>query len=237
MFGFGAKQHVCTSCGYNVVGSRPRVCPFCGGRAANLIGADAASRRYKVTGRTVAEGVTQLRCVPRLGLEHAAYRIDADGGSVWIDCPSAYNSDLDPVDAILFTHKDFIGAANQYSDQWGCEVWMHELDRALSDLAEKSVTRGFRNEFEKFGVRGIPIGGHTPGFTVYIWRDVLFVCDYAYPPGGGMKLNPHGPTRETRAGAARLVDIVADMDGLNTVCGYNYVTRYDAWMSAFSTFV
>lgn len=237
MFGFGAKQHVCTTCGYNAIGAKPRTCPFCGGRRAHLISADAASRRYRVTAREVTEGVTQLRCVPRLGLEHSAYRIDADGGSVWIDCPSAYNSELDPVDAILFTHKDFVGAANQYADNWGCEVWMHELDKALSDLAAQSVTHTFNEAFDRFAVRAYPIGGHTPGFTIYVWRDVLFVCDYAYPPGAGMKLNPHGPARATRDGAGRLVDVLADMDGLTTVCGYNYVAPFDAWMSRFSTFI
>jgi len=85
-------------------------------------------------------------------------------------------------------------------------------------------------------VRGLHIGGHTPGFTVYIWQDVLFVCDYVYPPGGAMKLNPHGPVRATVGGAGRLAERVADED-LTTVCGYNYVTRFDAWYSGFTTLI
>ena len=237
MFGFGAKQHVCTACGYNIIGRKPRACPFCGSRAKRIISADAATRRYKVTGREVAPGVTQLRCAPRLGLEHAAYRIDADGGSVWIDCPSAFNSDLPPVDAILFTHKDFVGAANQYRDLWDAEVWMHELDRDRSTVSRNAVTLTFTGNIEKFGIRGLHIGGHSPGFTVYIWRDVLFVCDYVYPPGTAMKLNPHGPASETRQGAARLADILADESGLQTVCGYNYVVDYRSWLGNFTSFV
>jgi glyoxylase-like metal-dependent hydrolase (beta-lactamase superfamily II) len=236
MFGRGAGQYVCTACGYNAIGKRPDCCPFCGAEPKTLVSADAMGRRYQVSERPVADGVMQLRCRPRLGLDHAAYSIDADGGRVWIDCPAAFSSALTPADAILFTHKDFIGAANQYRDQWQAEVWLHESDAELSQVASHSVTHRFNGEFEKFGVRGYPIGGHTPGFTVYIWRDVLFVCDYVYPPGEAMKLNPHGPVQATREGAIRLADRVAD-EALSTVCGYNYVTRFDAWLSAFNTFI
>ncbi len=236
MFGLGSGQHVCTDCGYNAIGKRPQTCPFCGAARKALISADTASRRYRVTEQKITAGLTQLRCQPRLGLEHAAYSIDTDGGRVWIDCPSVFNSNLSPADVILFTHKDFIGAANQYRDYWQAEVWLHELDADLSQVASHSVTDTFSGNIEKHGVRGYPIGGHTPGFTVYIWQDVLFICDYVYPPGAAMKLNPHGPAQATREGAGRLAEVISDQ-ALTTVCGYNYVTRFDTWLSAFSTFI
>ncbi len=72
----------------------------------------------------------------------------------------------------------------------------------------------------------------SPGFTIYIWQDVLFVCDYAYPPGSAMKLNPHGKRDATREGASRLAGAIAGRQ-LNTVCGYNYVAEFSDWQSAF----
>lgn len=232
MFGFRKKQWVCTVCGYNMISQRPDRCPFCGSQHKDFVDSATASRRYQLTAKPVSATVTQLKCVPRLGLEHAAYRIDADGGSVLIDCPSVFSRTLDPVDCILFTHKDFIGAANQYREHWNAEVWLHKADAELSEVSKHSVDHRFSGELEKFGVQGLHIGGHTPGFTVYLWQDVLFVCDYVYPPGSAMKLNPHGPRAATRDGASQLADIVSS-HALKTICGYNYVADFGSWQSAF----
>ena len=226
-----SKQWVCTVCGYNMVGVRADRCPFCGARQDKMLDSATVSRRYRVNAKPVNETVTQLKSSPRLGLEHAAYRIDAEGGSVWIDCPSAFNSELQAVDAILFTHKDFIGAANQYKKFWGAEVWLHEADAELSEVSRHSVDHTFAGDVEKFGVRGVHIGGHSPGFTVYIWRETLFVCDYVYPPGAGMKLNPHGDRDATREGAGKLADLLS-RQSLTTVCGYNYVADFADWQPA-----
>jgi hydroxyacylglutathione hydrolase len=225
------KQWVCTRCGYNMIGARPGQCPFCGARHKEMLASAAISRRYKVSSTPVNSTVAQLKSSPRLGLEHAAYRIDAEGGSVWIDCPSSFNRDLAAVDAILFTHKDFIGAANQYAKLWGSEVWLHGDDAEISEVSRHSVDHAFTDDFEKFGVQGIHIGGHSPGFTVYIWQDTLFVCDYVYPPGAGMKLNPHGDRDATREGAGKLADVIAGRQ-LTTVCGYNYVADFVDWQTA-----
>jgi hypothetical protein len=236
MFGFSDNQWICTVCGYNMIGQRPDRCPFCAAQRKSFIDTKTATRRYKIIAKEVVPSVTQLTCVPRLGLEHAAYRIDGDGGSLWIDCPSVFKRELDSVDCILFTHKDFIGAANQYRKEWKTEVWLHEADAELSQVSEHSVDHRFSDSIEKFGVEGLPIGGHSPGFTVYVWRDVLFICDYVYPPGPAMKLNPHGPRDATREGAGRLADIVSVRE-LTTVCGYNYVTDFASWQSAFMRLV
>lgn len=236
MFGLGKRQWVCTVCGYNMIGKQPDHCPFCSSPRKNFVSAATASRRYRVTPKWVTEEVSRLKCIPRLGLEHAAYRIDAEGGSVLIDCPSAFNRSLEPVDSIMFTHKDFIGAANQYRDAWGAEVWLHEADAELSEVSKHSVDHRFSGNIDRFGVEGIHIGGHSPGFTVYVWQDVLFVCDYVYPPGPAMKLNPHGPRGATRDGAGRLVDVVSSRL-LKTVCGYNYVTDFVSWRKAFMRLV
>ena len=115
-------QWVCRVCGYNMIGERPGVCPFCGARHEEFLTSEETEQLYSVTQSAVADGVTQLMSVPRLGLEHAAYRIETDLGPVWIDSPSAFNRDIEPVDAILFTHKDFMGASNQYRELWGAGV-------------------------------------------------------------------------------------------------------------------
>ena len=219
-----------------MIGKRPDRCPFCGTRRKDFVDSATATRRYRLRSQAVSDTVDRLQCIPRLGLEHAAYRIVADGGTVLIDCPSAFCRTLDPVDCILFTHKDFIGAANLYRDHWNAEVWLHAADAELSEVSKHSVDHCFNGEVEKFGVRGLHIGGHSPGFTVYLWRDVLFVCDYVYPPGAAMKLNPHGPRAATREGAGRLADIVSS-NTINTVCGYNYVSDFDSWQSAFMRLV
>jgi len=230
------KQWVCTICGYNMVEQRPDRCPFCGARHEDISDSATISRRYRVVEKPVTDTVTQLRCSPKLGLEHAAYRIAADGGDVWIDSPAIFTKELSAVDAILFTHKDFIGAANQYKNAWGAEVWLHAADAELSKVSRFCVDHTFDGNFEKFGVHGIHIGGHSPGFTVYIWQNVLFVCDYAYPPGKTMKLNPHGNRDATREGAGRLADVIAARP-LETVCGYNYVVNFDAWQAAFVSLI
>ena len=236
MFGFRRKagpQWVCTVCGYNIIGALPDRCPFCGADSARCEDAGTVSRRYRLKETRVSATVTQLRCAPKLGLEHAAYRIAGDGGIAWIDCPSIFASDQPPADAILFTHKDFIGAANLYRQAWKTDVWLHAADAELSDVAQHSVNHRFRDDIELFGIQGVHIGGHSPGFTVYIWQDVLFVCDYAYPPGPGMKLNPHGNRDATREGAGRLADVLAAHQPA-TVCGYNYVTAAKDWQRAFA---
>ncbi len=226
------KQWVCVPCGYNMIGTMPDVCPFCGARHDQFVTWEEAEKTYRVTPERVNDRVTQLRSIPSLGIEHAAYRIESDDGAVWIDCPSAFNRDLDPVAAILFTHKDFLGASNQYRAEWNAEVYLHEADAALPLARSFPIDRRFTADFAERGIEAFHIAGHSPGFTFYIFADVLFVCDYAFPPGPTMRLNPFGPKSGTLKGAKRLHEIVQGRK-LATVCGYNYVAPFDAWCGDF----
>ena len=226
------KQWVCVPCGFNMIGEMPDVCPFCGARHDRFVTWDEAEKTYRVTPARVNDRVTQLRSVPSLGIEHAAYRIETDDGAVWIDCPSAFNGDLDPVAAIYFTHKDFLGASNQYRSAWNAEICLHEADAALPLVASFPIDRRFTGDFTERGIEAFHIGGHSPGFTIYIFEDVLFACDYAFPPGPTMRLNPFGPKSATREGAKRLNEIVHDRT-LSTVCGYNYVAPFEPWIREF----
>lgn len=228
------EQWVCVVCGYNMIGEMPDVCPFCGARHDQFVTWEEAERTYRVTPNRVNDRITQLLSVPRLGIEHAAYRIETGEVAVWVDCPSAFNRDLDPVEAIYFTHKDFMGACNQYRALWGARVCIHARDAEHPLAKPFPVDRAFTGGFEEGGLRAFHIGGHTAGFTMYVFDGVLFACDYAFPPGPEMHLNPYGPKDETRAGAERVRALMdAEAGALHTVCGYNYVADFAEWRRDF----
>ena len=135
--------------------------------------------------------------MPKLGYEHSAYRIESEEGAAWIDSPSAFNRQLAPVDAILFTHHHFMGASNQYRQIWNAEIWLHDLDARHRLAALFPIDRRFFDDFSVYGIEAYHTGGHTPGFTFYIYHDVLFICDYVFLTDVGMRFNPYGPEQET----------------------------------------
>lgn len=230
------RQWVCLQCGYNMIGEMPDECPFCGAHHDKFMTWDQAEQAYRVTTREVNAYVSQLLSVPKLGLEHAAYRIDTGNCAVWIDSPSAFNHVLPPVNAILFTHHHFLGASNQYRRIWNAEVWLHEMDAQHRLSALFYFDRRFTQNFSYLGIDAFHIGGHTPGFTFYIYRDVLFICDYVFLTTDGMVLNPYGPEQETRKHARRIDEIVRSKS-LQTVCGYNYVADFPDWLDRFEKHV
>ncbi|MDJ0702705.1 MAG: hypothetical protein QNJ46_05440 [Leptolyngbyaceae cyanobacterium MO_188.B28] len=230
-------QWVCTVCGYNMIGEMPDVCPFCGARHDTFLTWDETEQTYRVTPHRVNDYVTQLISAPHLGFEHAAYRIETDdGAAVWIDCPSAFNRDLPPVEAIYFTHKDFMGASNQYRQLWNATVHLNANDAKHPLVQRFPVDKKTDGDFTDHGIEAFHIGGHTPGFTIYLYKQVLFICDYAFPPGPDMRLNPFGPQKATRQGASRILDIVSERS-LETVCGYNFTTDFQSWLENFKRLV
>lgn len=224
-----AQQWVCLQCGYNMIGEMPDICPFCGAHHDRFMTWDEAEKTYRVTSHPVNNFVDQLLSVPKLGLEHAAYRVETEAGAIWIDSPSALNRELAPVNAILFTHHHFMGASNQYRRIWNAQVWLHDLDAKHHLAALFDIDQRFTDDFVAYGIEAYPIGGHTQGFTLYIYRDVLFICDYVFMTDNGMRFNPYGPEPETRQQAQRIVDIVKNKS-LKTVCGYNYITNFADWL-------
>jgi len=226
------SQWVCTVCGYNMIAQMPDVCPFCGANHDQFVTGEVAERTYKVTPQRVNDYVTQLLSVPRLGIEHAAYCVQTTDGEVWVDCPSALNRELSPVQAIYFTHHHFMGTCNQYREIWGVKIHLHSLDAKHPLARQFHVDERFDSGFETHGIQAFHIGGHTPGFTMYIYKSVLFVCDYAFPPGPQMRLNPYGPKDETLVCASKVIDLAAERP-IEKVCGYNYVTEFDSWYHDF----
>jgi hypothetical protein len=229
-------QSVCLQCGYNMIGELHEVCPFCGARHDQFMAWGEVEKTYHVTTYAVNEVVSQLLSVPKLGLEHAAYRIETEEGAVWIDSPSAFNRNLAPVNAILFTHHHFMGASNQYRRLWNAEVWLHDLDAKHRLAALFDIDRRFTDDFITHGIEAYHIGGHTPGFTFYIYRDVLFICDYVFMTDSGMRFNPYGPEQETLKQAHRIHEIVTSRS-LKTVCGYNYVAKIADWLARFEPLI
>ena len=67
------------------------------------------------------------------------------------------------------------------------------------------------------------IAGHTPGFTAYLWLDVLFACDYAFAPDDTMRRNPYRDR----------VRIVNRGRRLRLVAGYSFIADGKAWTRGF----
>ncbi|MGZ4999735.1 MAG: MBL fold metallo-hydrolase, partial [Methylomonas sp.] len=205
------------------------VCLLRGAHQDRFMAWDQAENTYHVVTFEVNEVVSQLIAVPKLGYEHAAYRIKTEAGVVWLDAPSAFNRNLPAVETILFTHRHFLGASNLYRRLWNCENWLHELDARHRLSQPFDFDRRFSDDFTAYGIEAYHIGGHTEGFTCYIHRDVLFIGDYVFLTDAGMIFNPYGPEQETRKQARRIHEIV-NARALKLVCGYNYVAHFADWL-------
>lgn len=226
------EQYVCTVCGFNMVGYYPDFCPFCGAPKGKFITSAECSARYKVVDTPVNKKVTRLNSVPPLGFEHAAYRIETEGKAFWVDCPSCFDKSLKPADVITFTHHHFLGASNQYRDYFHAPVRIHKLDSAHSICLAFTFDATFTGNCIELGIETFHMGGHTPGFTCYLFEDVLFICDYVFLERNGMRFNPFGPQKETREGAVK-INTVLQGRKLSTVCGWNYVVDYKDWKERF----
>jgi hypothetical protein len=227
------EQYVCTVCGFNMVGYHLSHCPFCGAPAAKFLTWQECSARHHVEKTRVTDRVTRLNSVPRLGIEHAAYRVQPPGKTLWIDCPSSFDQRLQPADLLLFTHHHFLGASNQYRELFGAQVWIHRLDAAHEICRAFPFDSTFENNFSEAGVEARHIGGHTPGFTFYFFEDCLFICDYVFLEHGHMRYNPFGPAGDTVAGGNRLREFLQGRD-FAWVCGVNYVAPFADWREKFN---
>lgn len=231
-----AEVQVCTACGYNNIGPHEPACPFCGATTAAFLSAVEASAQFHVDVTPVAPGVDRLRTVPRLGLEHAAHALTTEFGPLWIDCPAVYDPALPPPRAILFTHKDFLGAAPLYHARAKAEIWLHAADAALPIVARHLVDHPFTADFTLGPVRAWCTPGHSPGYTVYRYRNTLLAGDlffFRLPP---LRLNPFGPHRAEMDAARQLRDrLDADIAAgaaIDTICGWNYASAYAPWRAA-----
>lgn len=229
---FEIEQYVCKVCGFNMIGYHPDHCPFCGATSDNFITAKDCSQNYEVVSTKVNDKVKRLNSVPSLGLEHAAYSIKTDNSLIWIDCPSSFNEGLETMDKIIFTHHHFLGASNLYRSHYTAFIWIHLKDSEHYIARKHPFDNKFENNFNIKGIESFHINGHTPGFTFYIFEDVLFVCDYLIPRKDSLIFNPYGPANPTKENAKDLKKIVEERN-LNKVCGYNYVLDFPFWKEKF----
>ncbi|MBD3195724.1 MAG: hypothetical protein GF317_11750 [Candidatus Lokiarchaeota archaeon] len=134
---------------------------------------------------------------------------------------------------ILFTHHHFIGAANLYRNKYDTRLFINEKDSENSISNKYTFDKLLTNGFMVDNIEGFHINGHTRGFTFYIYKEHLFVCDYVFLEEMGMRFNPYGPFNSTREGALRLKKII-DGKTIDKVCGYDYVINYEEWKDGFN---
>jgi hypothetical protein len=118
----------------------------------------------------------------------------------WIDCPSCFDRQLDPASLIAFTHHHFLGASHLSCVNFFAEVWTRREEIAMLLARGFTFDVPFEEDFILDRIRAHHIGGHTPGFTVYVYRGPLFVCDHLLRRNGAMIYNPCGPREENLEG-------------------------------------
>ncbi|MFX1567645.1 MAG: MBL fold metallo-hydrolase [Promethearchaeota archaeon] len=222
------KQLVCKKCGYNMIGQYLQFCPFCGSSYENFITAEECSNNYVIISTRITDKVLRLNSYPPLGLEHSAYSIETDNKRIWIDCPSTFSKDLEPMDKILFTHHHFLGASNLYRGYYTAFIWIHKNDAEHPISSKHPFDKKFTQNFNLSGIEATHIGGHTQGFTIYTFEGILFICDYLILLDQGFILNPYGSIQYTREGAKKINNFVEKRD-ITLVCGFNYVSDYHVW--------
>lgn len=222
------EQYVCTVCSYNMVGYLPERCPFCNAPKDKFITAEKCSRDYDVQETPVTDSVTRLSSVPKLGIEHASYQINKDNKIYQIDCPSSFDTNIKPMDEIIFTHFHFLGASNLYRKYFSSKVSIHQSDSDFKLCRGFSFDNTFQTSFIKDGIEAIHIDGHTPGFTCYFFKDVAFICDYVLFRNNRMIFNPFGPQTRTVKGGHHLKHLL-DERNINKICGVNYVMDFKDW--------
>ncbi len=229
-------QYVCLVCGYNMVGFFPARCPFCGAERINFITSEECSERFEVKEIPVSTDVTRLNSYPSLGIEHAAYRIETGDRIFMVDCPSSFDTSLKDIHIITFTHHHFLGASNLYRDHFDAQVRLHQKDSENTLCLGFTFDYLFEGSFVESALEACHLDGHTLGFTAYIFKDHLFICDYVFFKVKPMSFNPYGPEVATRQGARDLIGILNDKD-ISVVCGYNYVCDYGEWIVKFKNLV
>lgn len=229
---FRIEQYVCTVCGYNIIENLPDNCPFCGTSKEHFISARFCSKNYKIIENKITDRVFSLKTLPKLGFDHLSYCIRTDNQRIWIDCPSTFQDNLDRMDKILLTHNHFLGASNLYRSYYTAFIWIQQLDADNFLSQNYAFDKKFSENFKLNGIEAFHINGHTQGFTIYIFQDILFISDYIILTNDGMQLNPYGPNKETIHGAFKIKQIIENKD-ITKICGYNYVIDYLYWEKKF----
>jgi len=220
---------ICNGCGFNATTTAPAHCPLCGTPGNRFLSEQKAAQRSNIKVSNINHRITRLKAE---GLGTSAYRLETSAGSVWIDCLPVFNEAVAPVDAILFTHRDFMGATDRYQQAWHAETWLHRVEQSHPLAQDHHITHGFDDNFCRGDLEAFVIGGHTPGFTVYLHKDALFVCDLVLGQDDLMRFNAAG-SPEANLDAATRLNALLRRRKIRVVCGYNSVTDFRSWQNAF----
>ncbi|UDQ97508.1 MBL fold metallo-hydrolase [Lentisphaerota bacterium WC36G] len=227
------NQYVCKVCGYNIIGSIPHKCPFCGCNRSHFITATECSDLYCLTEKRISKKILMLKTKPKLGLSHAAYAVETLNGEVWVDCPACFENNTRMPKAICFTHHHFMGACNLYQRESCCEVYIQEeeLQFSIAKPFLPTITHVMTGNFWAYcELQALRIAGHTPGFTVFFLDDVCFCCDIVLLDNKkGDSLNTFSSSKEEVVEAVKHLIFECDNRGVNLICAYNSTFDYHEW--------
>ena len=136
----------------------------------------------------------------------------------------------------MFTHHHFLGTSNLYRGYYTTFIWIHKSDAEDPISSRHAFDKKFTQDFNLSGIEAFHIGGHTQGFTLYIFENLLFICDYLIPLKQGFILNPYGSLQLTKEGV-KIINKIVEKRNLTIVCGFNYVSDYRIWKNHFDKFL
>jgi glyoxylase-like metal-dependent hydrolase (beta-lactamase superfamily II) len=174
---------VCKACGtqYPPADTPPGACPICEDprqyiphdegqvwlRWSELVASHRADLRDD-------QGFLGIGCTPEFAIGQRALLVQSTSGNVLWDCISLLNEEI--VDrltaegglaAIAISHAHYYGAMVEWAQTFGCQIWLHEDDRAHVMRPDPAV-RLWRGETQQLGggLTLIRCGGHFAGAQV-----------------------------------------------------------------------
>lgn len=142
------------------------------------------------------------------------------------------------MDYILFTHNDFLGASNLYRERFAAQVWIHQRDATHPNSQFFTFDHCFETGYQLSGIEAVVVGGHTPGYTLYFFEDILFICDYVDLVEDELLWNAYGNRLKTRQIGKQIHQLLNERaTSIRTVCGVDYVCDYHLWKTMFDRLV
>jgi glyoxylase-like metal-dependent hydrolase (beta-lactamase superfamily II)/ferredoxin len=112
-----------------------------------------------------------------------SYVVVRPEGNLLVDSPRYTRRLVEPIEAagglahVLLSHRDDVADADRWSERFGAEVWIHELDAGAAPYADH-VVAGVDPVEVRPGLTLVPAPGHTRGSVVYHLEDrFLFTGD------------------------------------------------------------
>ncbi|MBU2690697.1 MAG: hypothetical protein KJ970_07185 [Candidatus Eisenbacteria bacterium] len=184
------EEWVCRICGWHAIQeSQPEECALCSAGPGAFIQEYEmeVSPESEVQIEALDEGLWSLKSAFAWG--HASYLLEKPTGPILIDCPDVFTPELvdflktrGGVHQILYCHHHFLGAGQRARQLFSAETFLHEEDKHPKIVTvpvdnwvatEESAINGRGGE----PIRGLLVGGHTPGSTFFHYDGMLFTGD------------------------------------------------------------